>query len=307
MTEIADITNDLLGMAFYGKGDDRSTMTYMFNSPNSRDGTQSVAWSSWRRNGLAISLQPTDLYILWDFSGTDPSLYKMTMLVYDNVMYRSMEEFREAYEWGEVERRPLLPTDESWIRKNRKGSPREMEDRMAPTITETEGKRYKVDNDNKYIEYMGWSFYTRFDRDVGIQFYNVKFKEEQIMYELSMQGMWFTTRILVSHALTSIGRRCNFAVLGRQPLPSQHRLLGPLHLHGRAYGPPHAGIRLPIPRDILGLYVQRGDKSGNPQEHNLYIRDRYWCAHHAAHRPDVFTVHEGVKTSCSANYHSGKL
>ena len=194
MTEVNDITEDRLGMVFYGKDDERSTMTYMFNSPNSRDGTQSIAWSSWRRNGLAISLQPTDLYIAWDFSGTDPSLYNMTMLVYNNVIYHSMDEFREAYEWGYVEKLPPLPTDESWIRKNRKGRPREMDDRMAPTITETEGKRYRVDDENRYVEYLGWSFYTRFDRDIGIQFYNIKFKGEQIMYELSLQGMPFKFR-----------------------------------------------------------------------------------------------------------------
>lgn len=141
MVEIADITNDLLGMEFYGKDNNRSTMVYFFNSPSSRDGTQSIAWSSWRRNGLAISLQPTDLYIAWDFSGTDPSLYKMALLVYNNVIYHSLYEFREAYEWGEVEKLPVVPTDESWMRKNRKGQPREMEDRMAPTVTETEGKK----------------------------------------------------------------------------------------------------------------------------------------------------------------------
>lgn len=189
MVEMADITNNLLGMAFYGKDDDRSTMTYMLNSPNSRDGTQSIAWSSWRRSGLAISLQPTDLYIAWDFSGTDPSHYRMTMLVYNNVIYHSVDEFREAYEWDKVEKLPLLPTDESWIRKDRKGKPRDMEYRMAPTISETEGKRYRVDDENRYVEYLGWTFYTRFDQDIGIQFYNIKFKDEQILYELSLQVM----------------------------------------------------------------------------------------------------------------------
>lgn len=45
----------------------------------------------------------------------------------------------------------------------------------------------EVDHDNKYIEYLGWTFYTRFDKDVGVQFYEVYFKGEKIFYELALQ------------------------------------------------------------------------------------------------------------------------
>lgn len=35
-----------------------------------------------------------------------------------------------------------------------------------PRPVELNGKRHKVDDDNQYVEHMGWKFYTRFDRDV---------------------------------------------------------------------------------------------------------------------------------------------
>ena len=34
---------------------------------------------------------------------------------------------------------------------------------------------------------MGWSFYIAFTRTLGLMFYDIKFKGERILYELSMQ------------------------------------------------------------------------------------------------------------------------
>lgn len=188
MSQIADITMNITGLAYYGSDDDRTNAVYFATNPYSRDGTQSIAWTAWRRDGLANYDLMSDLYVGFDFSGTDASLYKLRMIVFNNKVYTSVEQFREAFEAGDVKGRPHVPTDDSFLRKDRKGPARELEDRMAPTMIEPDGKRYKVDEENKYIEYLGWKFYTRFDRDVGIQFYDIKFKDERILYELSLQG-----------------------------------------------------------------------------------------------------------------------
>lgn len=190
MTKMADITLDILGLVFYGRADKRSTLSYFVTNPYSKDGTEGLGWSMWRRGGTTIASysQPTDLNIRWEIGGTDPSLYKLDMIVYNNKIYRSAAEFRSAWEAGDIEKRPKLTGDIGYVYKDRKGPARELENRMAPTTIEPNGKRYKLDTKNKYIEYMGWKFYTRFDHDVGLQFYDVKFKDERILYELSMQG-----------------------------------------------------------------------------------------------------------------------
>jgi primary-amine oxidase len=187
MSQIADITMALTGLAYYGGDDERTNSVYFITNPYSIDGTQSVAWSTWRRRGLANYGLISDLYIGFDFSGSDASLFKLRMIVFNNKVFTSVKQFREAFEAGEVEKRPHIPTDDAFLRKDRKGPARELEDRMAPTMLELDGKRYKVDMENKYVEYMGWQFYTRFDRDVGVQFYDIKFKNERILYELSLQ------------------------------------------------------------------------------------------------------------------------
>ncbi|KAH9428700.1 hypothetical protein MCOR27_006242 [Pyricularia oryzae] len=187
MAEIADITNDLVGFAYYGGSDNRTTAETFYGNPSSTDGTTGVLWLPFRRKGLASYDKPSNLYVSIDISGTDPSLYKMRMIVYDLVIYKSVDEFREAWTAGKIKKTPAPPADESFLRKDRTGEKRKLEERMAPTIVEPEGKRYAVDTENRYVEYLGWSFYTRFDRDVGVQFYDIRFKGERIMYELSLQ------------------------------------------------------------------------------------------------------------------------
>ncbi|KAK3361914.1 copper amine oxidase [Lasiosphaeria ovina] len=49
------------------------------------------------------------------------------------------------------------------------------------------GKRYKVDVEQQYVEYMGWSFYMAFTRTLGLQFYDIKFEGDRVLYELTLQ------------------------------------------------------------------------------------------------------------------------
>jgi primary-amine oxidase len=64
---------------------------------------------------------------------------------------------------------------------------RDLEERLAPSTLEIGGKRYRLDKENQYVEYMGWSFYMSFSRTLFIMFYYIRFKNERILYELSMQ------------------------------------------------------------------------------------------------------------------------
>ncbi|KAF2020584.1 copper amine oxidase [Aaosphaeria arxii CBS 175.79] len=187
MSSIADITFNLTGLQYYGADDERTNAAYFVQSPSSMDGSTSYVWTPWRRAGLAPYDQPSDLYVNFDIGGSDPALYKCRMIVYNLVVYTSVEDFREAFEAGKITQSPPPSSDESFLRKDRKGPIRELENRLAPVSVELDGKRYKVDDENRYVEYLGWSFYTRFDRDVGIQFFDVKYKGERILYELSLQ------------------------------------------------------------------------------------------------------------------------
>lgn len=199
MSSIADITLNLTGLVYYGASDERSNSEYFIQNPTSLDGTKASFWAPWRRAGLASYDQPSDLYVNFDVSGSDASTYKMQMIVYDLIVYTTIKDFRDAFEAGKINKTPNPSSDTAFLRKNRKGPVREMENRFAPTILPLGGKRYKVDEESRYIEYMGWKFYTAFTRDVGIKFFDVKYKDERVLYELSLQGRW-THSTLISPA-----------------------------------------------------------------------------------------------------------
>ena len=199
MSSIADVTEDLTGLVYYGAGDERTNSEYFVQNPTSLDGSKATFWAPFRRSGLAAYDQPSDLYVNFDVTGTDVSTYKMQMIVYNLVVYTSTDDFRAAWKAGNITKTPFPSSDDSFLRKDRKSGPvRELENRLAPTTVELDGKRYKVDEENRYVEYMGWSFYTRFTRDTGIQFFDIKFNGERILYELSLQGMSFNPKLLLN-------------------------------------------------------------------------------------------------------------
>ncbi|KAK7191070.1 hypothetical protein DPSP01_007759 [Paraphaeosphaeria sporulosa] len=187
LAPIADLTNDLLEMAFYGSSDSRSTMIYFMQSPASTDGEKSVFWSPFRRNGMEPWDQPSDLYIQFDITGTDASQWRSMKVVYNLEVYDSVQAFYSAWKAGNVTKTSPPATNIEFLYKNKTGSTRELEDRMAPTVLSLDGNRFKVDKEEQYIEYLGWTFYMRFDYDVGVQFYDIRFRGERIMYELSLQ------------------------------------------------------------------------------------------------------------------------
>ncbi len=37
------------------------------------------------------------------------------------------------------------------------------------------------------MTYMGWAFYMSFERDMGLSFWDIKFRDERIIYEITPQ------------------------------------------------------------------------------------------------------------------------
>lgn len=121
MSSIADITMDLTGLQYFGRKDNRTNSQYFVQNPSSTNGSAAIIWTPWRRSGLAPYDQPSDLYVSFDVSGTDETLYKMRMILYNLVVYHSVEEFRAAWSAGRIAKSPPPSTDDSFLRKDRKG------------------------------------------------------------------------------------------------------------------------------------------------------------------------------------------
>lgn len=190
MSSIADITAALFqGAVYYGAGDNRTNLTSTSGTPLSFDGTQAFRSIMFRFPGPATYMTPLDLFVQIDITGTDASKYFLKGIISHEKFYPTVESFRNAFNAGELAIEYDQTLDASWALVDGKTDlpTRPLEDRFAPSSLELGGKRYKTDEKERYIEYMGWSFYISFTRTVGIMFYDIKYKGERILYELSLQ------------------------------------------------------------------------------------------------------------------------
>ncbi|KAI2639154.1 copper amine oxidase [Hypomontagnella submonticulosa] len=189
MSNITDITSSLLGGVYYGFADPRSTLTSTTTNPTSFDGSQAFQVIMFRLPGPATYLRPLDFFVHLDSTGTDASLYKLKGIVTNTLFFPTVADLRAAFEAGELAEEFYQPSDDAWalVKYNPEMGSRELEDKFAPQQLGVGGKRYKTDPDQKYVEYMGWSFYVAHTRVLGVMLYDIRFKGERILYELSMQ------------------------------------------------------------------------------------------------------------------------
>ncbi|RYP34160.1 hypothetical protein DL767_004387 [Monosporascus sp. MG133] len=105
-----------------------------------------------------------------DATGTDTTLYKLKGIVTSTRFFSAADGLRGAYEAGELKEDYYQPEDDSWAMSLEVGV-----------------KRYKLDSEHKYVEYMGCSSYVAHTRPQGVMFYDIRFKGEPTLYGLSMQ------------------------------------------------------------------------------------------------------------------------
>ncbi|KAI1389577.1 copper amine oxidase [Hypoxylon trugodes] len=189
MSNISDITSALLGGAFYGFMDSKSTLSATSTNPTSFDGSQAFQVIMFRLPGSATYLRPLDFFVKLDVTGTDASLYQLKGIITNTRFFPTVGDLRAAFEAGELVEEFYQPSDDDWalVKYNPEMGTRELEEKFAPQNLEVGGKRYKIDPEQKYVEYLGWSFYVAHTRTLGIMLYDIRFKGERILYELSMQ------------------------------------------------------------------------------------------------------------------------
>lgn len=194
MSNISDITAALFqGGVYHGSSDKRTNLVATSGTPQSFDGTTAFRNIMFRFpgsvSGSALYMTPLDFFVLIDCTGTDASKYQLKGFVTGEKYYTSIAELRAAFEGGALAQEYDQTLDGAWAYVDYKPElgVRELEERLAPSTLEIGGKRYKVDAEQKYVEYMNWSFYVSYSRTLGMMLYDIKFKGERILYELSMQ------------------------------------------------------------------------------------------------------------------------
>lgn len=134
----------------------------------------------------AETLLPLGLYFMSDVTGRDPSQWALLGWLYNNIFYNSTDAFREAYFTpGFVKNGANVEGD--WARTDQQGPILAKDDSYPPTTIAPSGSRFSVDADEKYVEWMDWSFYIGFKRDTGMALYDIRYKGKRLIYELGLQ------------------------------------------------------------------------------------------------------------------------
>ncbi|KAI0034736.1 amine oxidase catalytic domain-containing protein [Vararia minispora EC-137] len=188
--KLAEVTQELFGGVVLGRPND--TLVAGFNAPMSFDGSFRRTWINWRRNVPAPWLHAIAFWQYADISGTDPSQWKILKVVYNHQVYPSFESFIEAFHNGTLKRYPKRPdnADPSWSSRKpptMQNKQRDLDHLPGPRSVSFAGLRFRVERKLQYISWMGWGMYLGFDRDMGLSLWDLRFRDERIIYELAPQ------------------------------------------------------------------------------------------------------------------------
>ncbi|KAJ6512644.1 amine oxidase catalytic domain-containing protein [Mycena sanguinolenta] len=199
LVPLRNATQDLLGGVVHGRkgntmpGGEHSEPNLVFggSTPFSYDGSFRRLWFQLKKNVPGSYLMALDMYFYVDFTSINPSEWYLIRMVYNRQVFNTTDDFLHAYLNGTLKRSnpPDIPTsdEEAWAGRQRRGLKRDLDERAGPRQVSFNGARYRVDKVNQWVTWMGWSFYLSFGRDMGMSLWDVQFRGERILYEISPQ------------------------------------------------------------------------------------------------------------------------
>ncbi|RPA87874.1 copper amine oxidase [Ascobolus immersus RN42] len=185
---ITDITEELWNITVTGEDTDGGSVWGI--DPLWREEGRTIAWDQlWLSPTSEFdtgTILPSGFYIKSDITGRDPSKWKILGLLHDGIYYDTVEDFRKAFEAGKVKALPVNE-DGPWGWSDPDGEGLLNDDLHPPVQIAPSGARYQLDKEEKYVEWMGFSFYIGFSRDTGMRLFDIRYKGERIIYELGLQ------------------------------------------------------------------------------------------------------------------------
>ncbi|XP_065554956.1 amine oxidase [copper-containing] 3-like isoform X1 [Lathamus discolor] len=137
----------------------------------------------YRVAGSGYYLSPVGLEVLVDHGDLDVSLWQLRRVFYNGQYFASMGDLEEAFVADSlVVVRIQKPRGESVLGSMR---PRHQPGPPAPLHYEPQGPRYSV-VDNR-VTFQGWSITFGMSPSSGPRFFDIRYRGERIVYELSLQ------------------------------------------------------------------------------------------------------------------------
>lgn len=160
--------------------DEKKTLNPFEQMPRGvRSGDRST-WISFFRDMSGMYIHPVGFEVLVNHANVNESRWTVERLLYNGQYFNTAEELREKYDKGSV-KKIVYKESPDYGSLRPKNKPLQ----VGPQLFYPEGKRYSVSNN--HVLYLDWSFAFGLSSLTGMRVFDVRFKGERILYELSVQ------------------------------------------------------------------------------------------------------------------------
>ncbi|KAM4634022.1 retina-specific copper amine oxidase [Polymixia lowei] len=161
-------------------------------------------WVSFFRDMSGMYIHPVGFEVLVNHEGVNVSDWRIERLLYNGQYFNTVEDLRQQYDAATLKKIVYKKTRDYGSLK-----PQVKPLQLPPQQYYAEGKRFSVKNN--HVLYLDWSFAFGLSSLTGMRVFDVRFKDERIAYELSVQeamsvyGSVTPGMILTKFLDTSIG------------------------------------------------------------------------------------------------------
>lgn len=160
--------------------DDKKNLNAFEQMPRGvRSGDRST-WISFMRDMAGMYIHPVGLEVLVNHHSVNASDWAIERVLYNGQYFDSVEQLKKNYDEGSVKKIVYKESRDYGSLK-----PKTKTLQVGPQLFHPDGKRYSISNN--HVLYMGWSFAFGLSSLTGMRVFDVRFKGERILYELSVQ------------------------------------------------------------------------------------------------------------------------
>lgn len=162
---------------------DGTNLAAMTTSPRGLKSGDRATWLVLFQNVTGFFLHPVGLEVLLDHSSLNFSQWAVKKVFYNGQYYQDLAQLEKEYAEGRmhVEKIQTVPADGGFSSMKPRAHPMG----PGPLYYEPHGPRYSVRN-NQVVS-SSWSFAFRMDVSRGPRLFDIRFKGQRIIYELSVQ------------------------------------------------------------------------------------------------------------------------
>jgi len=186
---VSDITTELLGAKLNREDPSDPNSVQAFPRLSRLESGQIVGWLQFFRPGRGSSgstLLPQGIYAEIVIGGPDVREWTVGRWFYNGRLYATVDEFRaDMHDAGFLKTPANL--DGPWTDTEDFDASPDGRDLPPPISIQPFGPRYRLDSSERYVSWFGFEFYLTSTQATGVSLFDVRFKGEPVIYELSLQ------------------------------------------------------------------------------------------------------------------------